>query len=417
MHYAAEGGNHNIIDSIASRQLPSLVNAEDHRGHSPLQLAARSGIIEVVNALIEYGALLTADQAIYYAATDAIGLRLLQLFAGFVEDPDLSRALQNASQKGHLGTLRLLIKEYWPERLDPNCIDPEGKTPLILAAEAGQIGSIKILITVTGIAVEKGDRQQRTALSYAAQHGHLGVVEMLAEYLEVDVALEDADHRSPLFYAAMSGHLSVTKALMAVSRARRPSQSDLFSPMCAAARAGHCEIVRFLLREGAGAVLADPPERTDVLKHALREGHAGVVRTFFRHGWRNTHDDLSPLHVAVKHADVVREVLQYVPVDTPALNGVTALGLAVQNGYIESVLVLLDSGADVLWRDTQGRTTLHYAVAAQRESNLPTQKRILPGEILGLLLQSLNSAKSAEIADNQGNTPLCDAVVAGDPCG
>jgi len=414
LHYAAEGGNHTIINSIASRQLPSLINAEDNRGQSPLQLAARSGIIEVVNALIEHGALLTADQAIHYAATDEIGLRLLQLSAGFVEDPDLSRALQDASRKGHLGTLRTLIKEYCPERLDPNCIDPEGKTPLILAAEAGQIGCIKILITVTGIAVAKGDRQQRTALSYAAQHGHLGVVEMLAEYLEVDVDLEDAEHCSPLFYAAMNGHLNVTKALVVASRARRPSQSNFFGPVCAAARAGHGEIVRFLLRASAGAGLADPSDRTDVLEHALREGHAGVVRTLFGHGWRNTHDDLSPLHVGVKHIDVVREVLQYVPVDTPALGGVTALGLAVQNGYIDSVLVLLDSGADVLCRDTQGRTPLHYAVSAQQESNPTTRKRILPGEILGLLLQSLNSAKSAEVADNQGNTPLYDAVVAGD---
>ena len=417
LHYAVEGGNQRLVRSIARRSwMTSHITTVDSFGYTPLRLAAKLGHTEAIDTLLRYGALPTADKASSSAATDQIGLQLLQLSAGFLEDSELAEAFHNAAQRGHLGTVKTLISEYFPDRLDPDCTDLRGKTALILAAEAGQLEVLKLLITeVSEIVIDRADDAQRTAFSYAAGNGHIGVVELLAKYIEVNVDSEDAQQRSPIYFAATNGHLEVVKTLVASTRSRSQGRPKLFAPMCSAAEAGHVEIVWFLLQKGADPSKVDPAERLNVFERALREGHASLVGLLLRHVTENTARDGQPfLHLAWKHPDVIKGLLRKVNVDATGRNNVTALGLAIHKGYMDSVLALLAGGASILHRDTDGRTPLHYAATVKKsKKNTPDQKTILHGELLEILLLHLGPSESADIADNYGNTPLSDAVAAG----
>jgi ankyrin repeat protein len=418
LHHAAEGGNENILLSVASKSwLFSHLNAVDCFGYTPLRLAAEFGRAEAIEILLECNPLPSADLAMSAAATDAIGLRLFQARRSFVETHELVETVHKAARKGHLGTLRALLSEYCPGRLSPDCTNAKGKSALMFAAEAGQLEAVRLLVTkVSRVAIDRASKSGRTALSYAAEHGHMEVVEFLAKYLEVNVDSEDAEHRPPVFFAAMNGHLAVVKLLVASSRSRWSGDKNIFGALCAAAEGGHMDVVKYLLRRGGDPSKADPDQRLAVFERGLREGHVDLVRVLVKHTFEEKARDGQPLlHLAWKHPDTLQEILWNVNIDAAsARQDITALGLAVKHGYVSSALVLLEHGADVLRRDRKGRTPLHYAAAVTKnKQNAPGQKTILHGELLELLLRYLEPSETADVVDSKGNTPLSDAVAAG----
>jgi len=62
--------------------------------------------------------------------------------------------------------------------VDVNFRGPEGKTPLISAAERGSTEVVHFLLS-KGADVNRGDLRDVTPLTFAAKHGHLKVVEIL----------------------------------------------------------------------------------------------------------------------------------------------------------------------------------------------------------------------------------------------
>ncbi|KAK0620455.1 ankyrin repeat-containing domain protein [Immersiella caudata] len=415
LHYAAEGGNESVLLSIASKSwLLSHLNTMDCFGYTPLRLAAEFGRTEAIEILLECNPLPSAELAMSAAATDAIGLRLLGVSGGFVEACELAETMQNAARKGHLGTLRTLLSEYCPDKLDPDHTNAKGISALMLAAEAGQLEVVRLLVTEgSGIAIDRASKSRRTALSYAAEHGHREVVEFLTKYLEVNVDSTDNEQRTPVFFAAMNGHLDVVKRLVSSNRSRSLGDRNMFGALCAAAEAGHMEVVEFLLRKGGSPSHADPDQRLAVFERGLREGCVDLVRVLSKHTSDERARDGQPLlHLAWKHPDALQEILRNVDVDaTCGRQDITALGLAVKHGYVDSALVLLEHGADVLHRDRKGRTPLHYAATVRNhKQNAPGRKTVLHGEMLDLLLRYLEPSKPADVVDGKGNTPLSDAV-------
>ncbi|XP_037071264.1 ankyrin repeat and SAM domain-containing protein 1A-like [Pollicipes pollicipes] len=131
------------------------VNLADHRGSTPLHLAAWTGNVEVVRTLITHGPGI--------ANVDCV-------------NKDHETPLHSACQYGHTPVVRLLL-EHCCDAAVPNC---RGETPLDLAAQYGRLEAVELLVRVRHSLLEPyrpgtaagDDRLPHTPLHSAAMNGH-----------------------------------------------------------------------------------------------------------------------------------------------------------------------------------------------------------------------------------------------------
>lgn len=146
--------------------------------------------------------------------------------------------------------------------------------------------------------------------------------------------------------------------------------------MMAAARYGHSEVIKRLLKEKHSGGLHTLNEARTSRGHPLpfRLFHAcpssGSSPTDVRHLPRLPQDDNSCLHISAKHGQLeCLKVLIAAGSDVNAKNkiGVTALHLAADGGHGLCLVELLAGGADINARSKGGWTALHYAAGAGRD--------------------------------------------------
>ena len=94
-------------------------------------------------------------------------------------------ALILAAERGHEGVVKMLLER---EDIDPDQADSKrGQTPLVWAAQNGHDGVVKMLLERGDVNPDHIDtRYGRTPLSWAAENGHKGVVKMLLEREDVN---------------------------------------------------------------------------------------------------------------------------------------------------------------------------------------------------------------------------------------
>lgn len=233
---------------------------EPHRYQTtPLTLAAQHGYIDVVNVLLDAGAIADLDcKAFWNAVTNGHGPvveRLLKepinvncrehgggrsplwqavssghtmvvrhlLTAPEVEvearDPHHEGTpLWEAVSNGHLAIAELLLATG---KVDVNSRDPHyGRTPLLFAARSGNEELVRLLLTNDQVDLNATDRYHGTTpLWWAAGNGHEAVVKLLLQMEGLDVnAKDDYYHRTPLWEAVANGHISIVKILVADRR-------------------------------------------------------------------------------------------------------------------------------------------------------------------------------------------------------
>jgi ankyrin repeat protein len=126
----------------------------------------------------------------------------------------------------------------------------DGSTPLMLAAEKGDLRRVKELVDQRKDLMV-ANRQQKTALHVAVASGHANVIEALL-HANADFRAKDIEGNTALHVAATSGHLDVLDVL----RKYQGSEFDVkdngqFTPLHIAARHGHCEFVLALVNAKA----------------------------------------------------------------------------------------------------------------------------------------------------------------------
>lgn len=202
--------------------------------------------------------------------------RLLDLGANVNSPGRLGQTPLNlAAGTGHLDCVRALLAVGG---IRINRPDQTGQTPLHRAAEAGHLDVVKALLAGRGIAVNQVDQLGRTALHRASSMGRLSVVHELLAAVGSRLQQPGFMQRTPLHCAAAEGHAEVVKALLGAPgiNVNQPELGGQ-SPLRLAVSAGHDAVVESLLAAPGINVNQVGQDGKTSLAEAASSGHMNIV--------------------------------------------------------------------------------------------------------------------------------------------
>ncbi|MBI3553386.1 MAG: ankyrin repeat domain-containing protein [Elusimicrobia bacterium] len=153
----------------------------------------------------------------------------------------------------------------------------DGETPLMIAASAGHLPVVKVLID-KGARINEAGYRGETALMRAADHGRAEVVEYLVLHGAAAVA-KGVQGSTALHYAAQGGRLDIAKAVLDHGAdVNAPDSMTLGrTPLGIAAYFGDTEMARLLLERGADPRIPGSNGRTPD-QQARWRGHFQLAR-------------------------------------------------------------------------------------------------------------------------------------------
>jgi len=376
-------------------------NAARATGETPLMTCARVGAAEAVKLLLARGANANAK--------DAERGQTALMWAASQKHPEVVQALVDAKADVHARSAVLpLYKPTRPITYSPNVHFPETKggfTPLLFAAQAGDLESVRILLAA-GARANDATPEAGSALVLATMNGHENVAHFLLD--------QGADPNIADGYGITALHWAVQEGLKAMYG--RPGEVDPYwehpnmpelvktllvrgaNPNARIKKDFDPYIHRFARNRPIDLPAAWPTGATPFLL-AAASGDPGMMRLLLE-GKADpglaTVQGLTPLMVAAG-----------VGVDRVA-GGTAGLAPAVIEGrifppeeekkYLEAIQVAVEHGADVNAPGPGGRTALHGAV--------------LWGE-LGIIQYLAEKGADLEARDMYGQSAL--SIALGDP--
>ncbi|KAI8552746.1 hypothetical protein RHMOL_Rhmol06G0291000 [Rhododendron molle] len=186
MHEAVR--NHHLrVAEFLIKLDPSLACLVNDVGESPLYLAARDGMLEIVN-----GILMEAPSSAHGGS-------------------DGQTALHAAIVEGHFNVMDALV------RAKPQLIkeaDHHGSTPLYYAASSGDPRMVQRLLQFDTATVYMSNKEGQSPLHVAASKGHTKVLKVIICYCPDSGELLDLRGRNILHVAVLSGEINIVRYIL-----------------------------------------------------------------------------------------------------------------------------------------------------------------------------------------------------------
>ncbi|KAM6954028.1 ankyrin repeat and SOCS box protein 2-like [Aplochiton taeniatus] len=241
---------------------------------------------------------------------------------------------------------------------DPDSANKDRETPLYKACEKENAGMVAMLLN-HGATVNKHGIQGWTALHEAASRNHVEICEMLVK-AGAKIGAANIYGITPLFTAAQIGRVEALRFLLKHGADVNTQASDGATALYEAAKNGHEEIVELLLLQNADT---NKPGRTGLLPiHiAAQRGIDSAIVSMLIPATSKTRvrrSGISPIHLAIENnRDEVLELLIAAGFDVNAQlsderskmyedRRKTALYFAVIENNIDATTMLLNAGAD-----------------------------------------------------------------------
>lgn len=245
-------------------------------------------------------------------------------------------------------------------------------TPLMTAAERGDIESVKTLLKEranVNTRYNEGPRfhgtptRNKTALMFAADRGNLEIVKLLLE-AGADLYVEDNSEGTAFSYAVKSGNLNIVQYLWENSNKvifKKKADTNLI----VAARHNLSwkknlppvdDMVVYLMKN-----VADDKSSSQAVHGLTLHGISDAIKYLLDRGAKAGIDSLSQASSG-GHTDTVRLLLDHGLNANGRHLGVTPLMRAASGQHVETVKLLLSRGADINAADDKGKTVLMYAV-------------------------------------------------------
>jgi serine/threonine-protein phosphatase 6 regulatory ankyrin repeat subunit B len=336
---AAEGGRLALVQMMLERDA-TLLDMPGYVGRTALYAAVCGGHAELVKRLLERG----ADPA--------------------KRCDNGARALDTVAELGNLSMVRLLIER------DAALTDLPGwedRTALVAAVVAGHAEVARWLLD-QGADPAKPAGNGTRPLDAAAERGYLGIVQLLVMHQRALLNLKGFQECTPLMRAVAAGHVEIARWLLdqgadATQRALRGVR-----PLDLAAEAGRLEIMQVLHEHNPALLNLLGGGDQSALINATANNQAGSVTWLLARGAdpaQRAGNGTRALDGAAErgHLGIVQLLVNHdrVLLNLGGFRDRTALMAAAANGHVEVVRWLLDQGADAKRRADIGARALDLA--------------------------------------------------------
>jgi ankyrin repeat protein len=212
---------------------------------------------------------------------------------------------------------------------------------LVDAIESNDITAIRALLRDRENCKQK-DLDE--GLCTASRNGHYEIIQELFQSpgRRPSVQYVDENHKRAFEYAVIYGDINVTNLLLKAGAFINWSDDDGYQPLHFAAQCGNVAMISFLIEKGA---------------------HVYSART--------KKEGISPFHVAVDcgHIDAVHA---FIDSKTVSVNmktklkqgGQAPIHRAIKKSHLRIVELLIEKGASIETKDSEGRQAIHYAAQA-----------------------------------------------------
>jgi serine/threonine-protein phosphatase 6 regulatory ankyrin repeat subunit B len=173
---------------------------------------------------------------------------------------EVVQELFTAVRRGHVEEVARLL-DADPHLMEARDEEEDG-TPLVVAAEHGHAGVVRLLLK-GGADVNASDYSDVTALQYAAEGGHEEVVPVLLSH-GADINRKGFYGSTALIRASYHGHLNIVRQLLQHTAGCGLDEKDDLGRTALrwACGLGHVEVARYLLLAGTDHTIADTDGET-----------------------------------------------------------------------------------------------------------------------------------------------------------
>jgi uncharacterized protein len=315
--------------------------------------------------------------------------------------PTYAGPLADAAQQGDISTVRRLVQEG----VDVNQPQVDGSTALHWATFDDDVAMTQFLLDA-GADPNVRNRVGAPPLLSAAINGNAEVLALLLDKgADVNMTVS-ATGDTPLMLAARTGIIPAINVLLehgADVNARETWGQT--TPLMWAVAEDHAEVARLLIEKGADIEARSvfiPPDTGRGFAGAIpRERRAEEVGAVaFAAG------ELTPLLIAARdgHLESVKVLVESgADIDALTADGKNALGLAIFNGSYAIADYLVDAGSNVNQADAQRFTPLFWAVERRNMETAPNFPWVVTDDPLPLIKKMLDRGADPNWIIN--NTP------------
>lgn len=259
-------------------------------------------------------------------------------------------ALHEASFHGQNSTMELLLKI---QGINKDIRDNNGNTPLLVAAWAGRFTSLNILLQ-RGANPRAINNAGACALHATAKLSEFDCTRTLLQKGVPASLAENISKMTPLHYAAAHGSVETMKILVEYDADLNLQDSTGWTALHYTARSNRKDCAHYLLQENASLYPQDRTCDYTPLSVALLWDSTEVTNIFFEHlASLNVKEQtmLVEFRDAVRHnhVNMARRLIQsgFNVNSAEKPGGITPLRLAIQDGSMEFIEMLLEIGASL----------------------------------------------------------------------
>ncbi|CAG2212473.1 unnamed protein product [Mytilus edulis] len=439
------------------------VNVVDKDGWTPLKTACRVGDEDTVEVLLNNNADINKEDKEGWTPLKSASVnehyqivkKLLMKNADINKvDHEGWTSLMSACKVGNFKVINVLL-EHVKYAADVNCYsESTGDTPLIIACTYSDDGEIIKLLLEKGADWKKQNNIGQTALLLACMYGKTQNVSKLLDY-RVDKDVTDKDGVSPLKAACQGLYLEIVDLLIKAGANIDIADLNGYTPLISACETQNHELVELLIRNKANINKSTPdgwnPYLIAIKNHddeianllikkgadkskaslakACEIGHLPIIQFLLDQDCSIESKEIgviNPLKMVIEKRQFVvldlfikkgrtfdHSMLKDL-IDEFDEEGLSALAKACRDANTETLIYLLEHGADIFQPDKRGISPLIYACLNGNKHNVDLLLEKLEkvvDENGKIVIDSCRSYLNK--ADNDGYTPLTAATSRG----